>query len=103
MKLKEIREKEGYSQRELALKTGLAPQNMSRYESGQVEPNIETLINLADFLHVTLDELVGRPTNLLNKLLLTEREQTLIDKILAMNEKQQELTELYIDTMLNNL
>lgn len=103
MKLKEIREKEGYSQRELALKTGLAPQNMSRYESGQVEPNIETLIKLADFLHVTLDELVGRPTNLLNKLLLTEREQTLIDKILAMNEKQQELTELYIDTMLNNL
>ena len=103
MKLKEIREKEGYSQRELALKTGLAPQNMSRYESGQVEPNIETLIKLAHFLHVTLDELVGRPTNLLNKLLLTEREQTLIDKILAMNEKQQELTELYIDTMLNNL
>lgn len=103
MKIKEIREKYGLSQRELALQIGLPPQSMSRYENGQVEPNIETLTKLADFLHVTIDELVGRPTSLINKMALTEQERNLIEKILSMNEKQQELTELYIDTMLNNL
>lgn len=103
MKIKEIREKYGLSQRELALQIGLPPQSMSRYENGQVEPNIETLIKLADFLHVSLDELIGRPTNLINKMVLTEREQSIIEKVLNMNEKQQELTEFYIDTLLNNM
>lgn len=103
MKLKEIRERSNISQRELAQKLGYFPQAISRYESGHTEPNIETLIKLADFFHVTIDELVGRPTNLLNKMTLTERQQTLIDKVLAMNEKQQELTELYIDTMMSHI
>lgn len=103
MKIKELREKLGISQRELAKQLNYFPQAISRYESGQGEPNIETLIKLADFFKVSLDELVGRPTNLLNKMLLTDRERNIIEKVLAMNEKQQELTEFYIDTMMKSI
>ena len=103
MKIKEIRESQGISQRELALKLGIFPQALSRYETGQNEPNIKILKDLSNVLHVSIDELVGQPTNLINKMLLSEREQSIIDKVLKMNEKQQELTELYIDTMMNNM
>ena len=33
---------------------------MCNYEKGKSEPNIETLIKLADYYNVTLDYLVGR-------------------------------------------
>ena len=103
MKLKEIRESKGYSQREFALQLGLLPQSVSRYENGQIEPNLSTLIKMADFLHVTVDELVGRPTNLINKMLLSDRERSIIEKVLSLNPKLQELTEFYIDTLMNSI
>ena len=103
MKIKELREKMGITQRELAKRLNYFPQSISRYEKGQGEPNIETLIKFADFFKVSLDELVGRPTNLLNKMLLSDRERNILEKVLAMNEKQQELTEFYIDTMMKSI
>lgn len=103
MKLKELREKSKISQRELAEQIDIPVQTLFGYEKGTREPNIATLIKLADYYHITIDELVGRPTNLLNKMLLTDRERNIIEKILAMNEKQQELTEFYIDTMMKSI
>ncbi|MDE7256758.1 MAG: helix-turn-helix transcriptional regulator, partial [Clostridia bacterium] len=35
-------------------------QNIGRWESGEVLPNIDFCVKLADFYGVTLDELVGR-------------------------------------------
>ena len=103
MKIRDFRLKLGLSQREVSEKLNIPQTTLFSYETDTNEPNIQTLIKLADFYHVSLDELVGRPTNIINKMVLTEREQSIIEKVLNMNDKQQELTEFYIDTLLNNI
>ncbi len=99
MKLKEYRQKYNLSQKELSTKIGIPPTTLFSYETGKCDPGVNTLIKLADIYHITIDELVGRPTNLINKMVLSERERSIIDKVLKMNTKQQELTEFYIDTL----
>lgn len=58
--LKYHREIFGLSQHELANKTGINQVNISRWERGEVLPNIEFCVQLANFYGITLDELVGR-------------------------------------------
>ncbi|MGN0787531.1 MAG: helix-turn-helix domain-containing protein [Candidatus Onthoplasma sp.] len=103
MKLREYRQKNNLSQRELSNILKIPPTTLYSYEAGVCDPGIDTLIKLADFYHVSLDELVGRPTCLMNRNVLSERENSIIDKLLKMNTKQQELTEFYIDTMLGSM
>ena len=103
MNLSKLREKLGITQRKLALDLGIPPTTLNKYENNLTEPKIEVLIKLADYFHVTVDELIGRPTSLINKMLLNDCEQRILDKVLSMNSKQQELTEFYIDTMMGNI
>ena len=58
--LRDIRKKSGKKQREAAEYLGLNIRTYQYYEGGQSEPNISTLVKLADFFMVSLDELVGR-------------------------------------------
>lgn len=58
--LKYQREQAGLSQLQLAQRIGTSHQNISRWESGEVLPNIDYCVKLADFYGITLDELVGR-------------------------------------------
>jgi len=60
IRLRELREAAGLSQTELAEKLNLKRAALSNYEKDQREPNLETLIRLADYFNVSLDELVGR-------------------------------------------
>ena len=45
---------------ELAKQIGTSHQNISRWESGKVIPNIDFCVKLADFYGITVDELIGR-------------------------------------------
>ncbi len=56
--LKRLRNKKGISQQRLAGKVRLKRSSYSGYENGYAEPNIRTLIKLADFFDVTVDELI---------------------------------------------
>ncbi len=58
--LKEQREKLGLSQSMVAKKINTSHQNISRWESGKILPNIDFCIKLADLYNISLDELVGR-------------------------------------------
>ncbi len=58
--LKEQREKLGLSQSMVAKKINTSHQNVSRWESGKILPNIDFCIKLADLYNISLDELVGR-------------------------------------------
>lgn len=40
--------------------TGINNANLSRWERGEVLPNIDFCVKLADYYGITLDELVGR-------------------------------------------
>ena len=59
-RLRSIRMARGKKQREVAEHLGMKTRSYQAYEGGTREPNIDTLIALADFFGVTLDELVGR-------------------------------------------
>lgn len=58
--LKYQRESAGLSQLELANKTGISHQNINRWEKGEVLPNIDFCVKLADFYEISLDELIDR-------------------------------------------
>lgn len=59
-KLKELRRFEGLTQQELADKIGISRVNYTRYETDAVRPDYETLLLIADFYNVSLDELFDR-------------------------------------------
>ncbi len=55
-----LRNERGYSQRDLAKILHISQRRISYLESGVTEPDLQTLIELADFFGVTIDFLVGR-------------------------------------------
>ncbi len=59
-KLKQLRLQSGLTQRQLADKLRLSRVNYTRYETGASRPDYETLLLLADFYDVSLDELFDR-------------------------------------------
>ena len=59
-KLKELRISEGLTQQELSVRLGISRVNYTRYETDKVRPDYETLIKLADFYNVSLDEIFDR-------------------------------------------
>ena len=50
----------GFTQKQMADLLEIAPRSYQRYESGEREPNIETLVRIADFFKISLDDLIGR-------------------------------------------
>ena len=58
MFLKEIRKAKKITAEKLAADTGLAKTTIWNYESGRREPDIDTLVRLADALGVSLDMLI---------------------------------------------
>lgn len=61
LRLKELRESENnVSQADIAKTFHITRQAVQRWEVGKSEPNIKTLIALADYFNVSIDYLVGR-------------------------------------------
>lgn len=60
--LKHYREKNNYSQEQIAQKINITQQAYSNYEKGKRLPSIEILIKLADIYEISLDILTGRYT-----------------------------------------
>ena len=59
-KLKELRIEKGLSQRKLGKILGFCNQTVSFWETGSREPDLDALIEIADFFDVSLDFLLGR-------------------------------------------
>ena len=59
-KLIQLRNVNGILQKDLAEKLGVNLHTYQRFEYGQQEPRMSTLIALADFYNLSLDELVCR-------------------------------------------
>ncbi len=59
MNLKEIRQKRGLSQRDVATRLGCSPNVYSRYERNERQPSIEVLIGLSEILGVSVDFIIG--------------------------------------------
>ena len=57
--LKAARERKGLSQKEVAENIGVAKSTYSLYESGNREPNVQTIKKISDLLNVSADDLLG--------------------------------------------
>lgn len=63
MRLRELRNKSGLTQNEIATKLGVSGQTILNWENGIYEPKINQLIQLADLFNVTVDYLIERKNN----------------------------------------
>lgn len=59
IRIRKLRRERDLTQAELAARLGINKQNVSRYESGRVEPRRNMLDKFATALGVSLDELLG--------------------------------------------
>ena len=62
-KLRELRKNKGLLQGEVAKAVDVSQSVYARYESGKLDPSLETLSKLADFFGVSVDEVLGRPNS----------------------------------------
>ncbi len=58
--LKQYRASRGLTQKQMAEKLDMTPNAYQKYELGTREPNLDTLIEIANILKLSLDNLVGR-------------------------------------------
>ena len=82
--LKLLRTEKGVSQQKVADAISSNQQSIHRYENGDYQPDIETLIALADYFNTSIDYIVGR-TDIRNRIekvekyALNKEESKLID------------------------
>lgn len=58
--LRELREQQGLSQRQVADKIGVTPGAVAHWELGHTKLSMDSILALADLLDCTVDQLLGR-------------------------------------------
>ncbi len=91
MKLKELRMKYNYTQKEIAKKLNTNSVNYNRYELEKVKPDIETLKKLSKLYHVSIDTLVdNEETNQIDVGLLSQEEIEILEITKQLTKRNQE-------------
>lgn len=85
MKGSENRSKKGLSQQELSNRLGFNHATYARYETGDTQPDFDTLQKLADFFDVSTDYILGRTNTLISS-----------DRVNGFDEKEQAEFEAFI-------
>jgi len=57
--LKKLRTEKGVSQRQLGEAIGVSQQSINKYENYEIEPDIRTLIMMAQYFDTSVDYLIG--------------------------------------------
>ncbi|MGW8822268.1 helix-turn-helix domain-containing protein [Paenibacillus lautus] len=85
-RLRELRSKKGLSQQELSNRLGFNRATYARYETGNTQPDFDTLQKLADFFDVSTDYILGRTNTLSSS-----------DRVNGFDEKEQAEFEAFIN------
>ena len=91
MNLTILRKNKNVSQKELAEFLQMSQTAISHFETGRNEPDLKTVIKLADFFNCSTDYLLGRRTS------LSEIKQQLINIISNLDDDLCSLAEAYIE------
>ena len=91
-RLKELRKQKGTSQQQLAEFLGISQQSVNKYENHGIEPDIWTLITLADYFETSVDYLVGHTdvNCVLESESLSQEENALLNDWRRLTKQQQE-------------
>lgn len=76
--IKELRKQKGLTQKELADLLHVTSQAVSRWEMGNVEPSVDTIVSMAKIFEVTTDEIIGGPENKPKTEVITEVKEKII-------------------------
>lgn len=89
MNLREIQKKSNKTRETVANEIGIKKSNYDNYLNGRNEPNATVLIKLADYFHVTVDELLGHEVPYtLNRVQFSDKQLDLIEQIKSLNDSQ---------------
>ena len=100
--LKKLRLRKGLSQQRLADIIGVSQQSVNKYENHSIEPDMDTLISLANFFHTSVDYLVGHTDidhiiEKVNHYDLNQDEARLLDGYRKLTDAEKESIQLVID------
>lgn len=101
--LKQLRQKKGITQKEIAKILGISQAAYSLYEKGGREPKYEMLEKIADFFNVSVGYLVSGQKNYIyykNEKKINEFLDELIKKVKTQKERSELVTQL--ETLLSN-
>jgi transcriptional regulator with XRE-family HTH domain len=106
-RLTELREKQGYTQEDLAKLLKVSRSTVSMYEQGKREPNFKMQETIADFFNVNIDYLVGRGNDDNEKILIeiyrnsddTQKEHLLYYAQMLANQQKLNRTKDFIENV----
>ena len=103
--LKKLRNTKGISQQQLADIIGTSQQSINKYENHNIEPDITTLINLANYFSTSIDYLVGHTEvdHIIEKVSeydLNDDEFALMNNYRQLNKKEKQSINLIIENYL---
>lgn len=103
--LKELRKENGLKRSELAKATGIHASTLANYENETREAPYETLILLADFFHVSVDELLGHkiaPLSIQDEPTFSDKEKTLLSSYRSLSVSDKARLEDYLSLLRNS-
>lgn len=101
--LKKLREDASISQKALADAIGVSQQSVNKYENHNIEPDIETLIRIADFFETSVDYLIGhssvrRRIEEVHVFELNDRESKVMEQYRTLTSKQKACIDVVMDS-----
>lgn len=99
--IQKIRKEKGLTQLEVANSIGFGQHAVSTWENGRREPDISTLIKLADFFECSVDDLVGYYKNQYRKSGLSEKQLEVMAYVEKLDEDQCELAKKLLKALLD--
>lgn len=101
--LKKLRQDASVSQKVLADAIGVSQQSINKYENHNIEPDIETLIRIADFFDTSVDYLIGHsPVRCriqeVRAYELNIHESQLVEQYRVLTDKQKACIDVVIDS-----
>ncbi len=105
--LRKLRTSRGISQQQLANVIGTSQQSINKYENHSVEPDIRTLMKLADLFGTTVDYLVGYVPHSAGEAPidapdLSDEESTLVRNYRRLSQEEQDSIRLVVKNYLKN-
>lgn len=101
--LRKLRDETGISQKSLADKIGVSQQSINKYENHNIEPDISTLIRIADYFNTSVDYLIGhtdikRKIEPMHPYQLNQEEGAMLEKYRILTQKQKDCIRIIIES-----